>query len=122
MASKFIALASCCQEVEWLRNVLSEVDLWVKPMSPLAIHYDNASTISKAYSEVYNGKSRHIGVRHRYVREMIWNGCITINFVWSTLNMADAFTKLLPRELVSKMNKRIGLKPIDQPIVKENSI
>ena len=114
MASEFIALASCCQEAEWLRNLVSEVDLWVKPIPPLAIHCDSASTIAKAYSIVYNGKSRHIGVRHSYVREMIKNGCITIDFVRSNLNLADTFTKPLPRELVYKMNNGMGLKPIEQ--------
>jgi len=115
MASEFIALASCCQEAEWLRNVLSEVDLWVKLMSPLAIHYcDSASSIAKAYREVYNGKSRHIGVRHSYVREMIKDGNVTIDFVRSNLNLADTFTKPLPRDSLNKMNKGMGLKPIVQ--------
>ena len=83
-------------------------------MSPLAIHCDSASTIAKAYSEVYNGKSRHIGVRHSYVREMIKDGCVTIDFVRSNLNLADTFTKPLPRDLLNKMNKGMGLKPIIQ--------
>lgn len=122
MASEFIALASCCKEAEWLRDLLREVDLWVKPMSPNAIHCDSASTIAKAYSQVYNGKSRHIGVRHSYVRELIKDGVITIDYVRSNLNLADQFTKPLPKELVYKMSQGMGLKPIGKSQVKENSI
>ena len=38
MASEFIALAATCKEAEWLRNLLYELPLWPKPMSPLSLH------------------------------------------------------------------------------------
>nr|GEX86362.1 zinc finger, CCHC-type [Tanacetum cinerariifolium] len=35
---------------------------------------DNSSaTLAKAYSQMYNGKSRHLGVRHSMIRELIMN-------------------------------------------------
>ncbi|XP_074283002.1 secreted RxLR effector protein 161-like [Silene latifolia] len=81
LALDFIALASTCKEAEWLRNLLYEIPLWPKPLSPISIHCDNAATLSRAYNDVYNGKSRHIGVRHSYVRELIRDGVVSVNFV-----------------------------------------
>ena len=45
---------------------------------------------------------------------MIKDGNVTIDFVRSNLNLADTFTKPLPRDSLNKMNKGMGLKPIVQ--------
>ncbi|GJW04667.1 hypothetical protein Tco_1563523 [Tanacetum coccineum] len=45
------------------------------------------------YSQMYNGKSRHLGVRHSMIRELITNGVISIKFVRSQQNLADHLTK-----------------------------
>ena len=73
MAAEFIALAAGSKEAEWLRNLLYEILVWQKPMVPVSIHCDSKSTLSKAYSQVHNGKSRHIGLRHSYLRDLISN-------------------------------------------------
>ena len=71
MAAEFVALAAASKGAEWLRNLLLEVPIWPKPMSPLSVHCDSKSTLSKVYSHVYNRKSRHIGLRHAYVHQLI---------------------------------------------------
>ncbi|GJX44200.1 zinc finger, CCHC-type containing protein [Tanacetum coccineum] len=48
------------KEAEWLRNLIYEIPLWSKPISPISMHCDNAATLAKAYSQIYNGKSRHL--------------------------------------------------------------
>ena len=111
MASEFVALASCSKEAEWLRNRLLEINLWPKPMPPVSLHCDSEATLSRAYSQIYNGKSRHIGLRHSYVRQLISDGVITIDFVKSSQNLADPLTKGLARDLVLKTSKGMGLKP-----------
>ncbi|GJV62439.1 hypothetical protein Tco_1468539 [Tanacetum coccineum] len=60
MESKFVALAAAGKEAEWLRNLILEILLWSKPITPISIRCDNASTLAKAYSQMYNGKSRHL--------------------------------------------------------------
>ncbi|KAI3729198.1 hypothetical protein L6452_17851 [Arctium lappa] len=111
MASEFVALASCCKEAEWLRDLLINIPLWPKPMPPISIHCDSATTLSRAYNQVYNGKSRHIGLRHRQVNQLINDGVITISFLRSSKNLADPFTKGLPRKLIESTSKGMGLKP-----------
>ncbi|GJV50530.1 hypothetical protein Tco_1440742 [Tanacetum coccineum] len=68
----------------------------------------SAPTMAKAYSQIYNGKSRHLGVRHSMIRVLIMNGVISIEFVRSQKNLADHLTKGLARDLVNKCKtKRI---------------
>ncbi|GJZ08491.1 zinc finger, CCHC-type containing protein [Tanacetum coccineum] len=63
MESEFVALAAAGKEAEWLRNLIHEIPIWPKPIAPVSIQCDSAPTMAKAYSQIYNGKSRHLGVR-----------------------------------------------------------
>ncbi|GJT53186.1 zinc finger, CCHC-type containing protein [Tanacetum coccineum] len=51
------------------------------------------ATLAKAYSQMYNGKSRHLSVRHSMIRELITNGVVSIEFMRSQQNLADHLTK-----------------------------
>ncbi|GJZ19032.1 zinc finger, CCHC-type containing protein [Tanacetum coccineum] len=112
MESEFVALAAAGKEVEWLRNLVHEILIWPKPIAPISIQCDSAPTMAKAYSKLYNGKSRHLGVRHSMVRELIRNGVISIEFVRMQHNLADHLTKGLARDLVIKSATGMGLKSI----------
>ncbi|GJV13576.1 zinc finger, CCHC-type containing protein [Tanacetum coccineum] len=112
MESEFVALAAVGKEAEWLRNLIHEIPIWPKPIAPISIHCDSAATLAKAYSQIYNGKSRHLGVRHSMIRELIMNGVISIEFVRSQHNLADHLTKALARDLVIKSVIGMGLKSI----------
>ncbi|GKC72971.1 zinc finger, CCHC-type containing protein, partial [Tanacetum coccineum] len=110
MESEFVALAAAGNEAEWLRNLVYEIPLWPKPMSTISIRCDSAATLAKAYSQVYNGKSRHLGVRHSMIRKLIMNGVISVEFVKTQLNLADHLTKGLARDLIRNAAIGMGLK------------
>nr|GEW90427.1 zinc finger, CCHC-type [Tanacetum cinerariifolium] len=110
MESEFVALAAAGNEAEWLMNLVYEIPLWPKSISTISIKCDSAATLAKAYSQVYNGKSRHLGVRHSMIRELIMNGVISVEFVRTQLNLADHLTKGLARDLVRKAAIGMGLK------------
>ncbi|KAJ9556749.1 hypothetical protein OSB04_011363 [Centaurea solstitialis] len=109
MESEFVALAAAGKEAEWLRNLIYEIPLWSKPIAPISIHCDSAATLAKAYNQVYNGKSRHLGVRHSMIRDLIMNGVISVEFVKSQQNLADHLTKSLARDLVHKSIQNHGV-------------
>ena len=113
MESEFVALASAGQEAEWLRDLFIEIPIARDDISKISIHCDSQATLSRAYSEIYNGKSRHIGLRHDYVRKLIKDGIISLTYVRSSLNLADPFTKPLTRELVKSTSRGMGLKLIE---------
>nr|GEW70809.1 zinc finger, CCHC-type [Tanacetum cinerariifolium] len=89
-----ISVGSTGKDAEWLKNLLFEIPLWVKPMAPISIRCDSAATLANAYSQMYNRKSRHLGVRHSMIRELITNGVVSIEFVRSQQNLADHLTKV----------------------------
>nr|GEV76166.1 zinc finger, CCHC-type [Tanacetum cinerariifolium] len=60
MESEFIALAATGKEAEWLRNLIHEITIWSKPIAPISIRCDSPPKMAKTYSQVYNGKSRHL--------------------------------------------------------------
>nr|GEX59448.1 zinc finger, CCHC-type [Tanacetum cinerariifolium] len=68
-----LVLEAAGKEAEWLKNLLLKISLWSKPIAPISIHCDSAATLAKAYSQMYNRKSRHLGVRHSMIRELITN-------------------------------------------------
>ncbi|GKD50614.1 hypothetical protein Tco_1279590 [Tanacetum coccineum] len=47
MVAECVALASCCKEAKWLRNLLINIPLWPKPMPPISVHCDSQSTLSR---------------------------------------------------------------------------
>ncbi|GJZ54361.1 zinc finger, CCHC-type containing protein [Tanacetum coccineum] len=98
------------RKLKWLKNLLFEIPLWVKPMVPISIRCDSDATLAKAYSQMYNGKSRHLGVKHSMIHELIMNGVVSIEFVRSQQNLADHLTKGLARDLVIKSAEGMGLK------------
>ncbi|GKD14632.1 hypothetical protein Tco_1199039, partial [Tanacetum coccineum] len=90
MKSEFVALAAAGKEAEYV------------------------ATLAKAYSQMYNRKSRHLGVRHSMIRELITNEVISIEFLRSQQNLADHLTKRLARDLVIKYAEGMGLKRLKQ--------
>ncbi|GKE86664.1 hypothetical protein Tco_1560406, partial [Tanacetum coccineum] len=106
----WVFLLAAGKEAEWLKNLLLEIPLWSKPIAPIFIRYDSVATLEKAYSQMYNGKSRHLGIRHNMIRELITNGVVSIEFVRSQQNLAHHLTKRLARDLVLKSAEGMGLK------------
>nr|GFA79452.1 zinc finger, CCHC-type [Tanacetum cinerariifolium] len=43
MESDFMALAAADKEAEWLRNLILEIPLWTKPITPISIRCDSAA-------------------------------------------------------------------------------
>ncbi|GJU86452.1 zinc finger, CCHC-type containing protein [Tanacetum coccineum] len=80
---EFMALAAADKEAQWLKNLLLEIPLWSKPITLISIHCDSAVALANAYSQMYNEKSRHLGVRHSMIRELITNEVISMEFVRS---------------------------------------
>ena len=80
-------------------------------MPSISFYCDSETTLSRAYNEVYNEKSRHISLRHKYVKQSITNGVINIVYVRINKNLADPLTKGLLRDLVKETSNGMRLKP-----------
>ena len=108
MESEFIALELAGQEAEWLRNLLADVPLWKGKTASVSLHCDSQAAIGVAKNNVYNGKERHIRIRHGVVKQLLKDGVIYLDYVRSERNLADPLTKGLPRKVVLDLSRGWG--------------
>ncbi|KAL2230421.1 UNVERIFIED_CONTAM: hypothetical protein Sindi_1636500 [Sesamum indicum] len=109
MESEFIALELAGQEAEWLKNLLGVVPLWGSTM-PVSLHCDSRAAIRIIKNHVYNGKRRHIRIRHGAVKELLKNGIISLDYVRSERNLADPLMKGLTKRNIFESSRAMGLK------------
>ncbi|CAN1310245.1 Retrovirus-related Pol polyprotein from transposon TNT 1-94 [Linum perenne] len=109
MESEFIALDTACQEAEWIRSLQADIPVWKKPTPAVSLHCDSQAAIHVAKSTVYNGKKRHLHLRHETVRSLLESGVISMEYVKSEKNLADPLTKGLCRKLVHETAVAMGL-------------
>ena len=64
------------------------------------MHCDSQVAISKVTSKNFNEKRRHLRMRHKFIRNLISHGVISLDFVRSENNIADQLTKELTRQQV----------------------
>ena len=111
MESDFIVLAAAGKEAEWLRNLLFDIKLWPQSMPSISLYCDSDIILFRAYNKVYNGKSRHISLRHEYVKQLITDGVINIVYVRTNKNLPNPLTKGLLRDLIKNTSFGMRLKP-----------
>ena len=66
---------------------------------PMVVRVDNIGAMFLANNSVLSQRTKHISVRHHFIREYVEEGVVKIIFVKSKLNTADIFTKSLGQEL-----------------------
>jgi len=81
--SEFVALEMAGSEAEWLKNFLANILLGMKPTPSVLIHCDCQSEIVIAKNKTYNGKNRHIQLRHNLVKKLLKRETISIDYVKS---------------------------------------
>jgi hypothetical protein len=109
MESEFIALDLAGYEADWLRNFLIEIPLGIKPTPSISMHCDCQAAISIAKNKSFNGKNRHIRLRHDVVKQLLKDGVISIDYVKSEMNLADPLTKPLGRKMILETSRGMGL-------------
>ena len=112
MESEFITLATIGKEAEWLKNMLLDIELWPQQIQDISMYCDSETALGKAYSKMYNGNSKHIGLRHDYIRQLIESSTISIVYVRLNNNLADPLTKVVSRDMVEVTSIGMRLKPL----------
>ena len=80
------------------------VDLGTVP-----IMCDNTSAISITKNPVMHSRTKHIEVRHHFIRDHFQNGIIKLEYVNTAEQLADIFTKALPRESFLHIRMKLGI-------------
>ena len=74
MEVEFIALEKTSSGVEQLRNLLADILLWTRPAPSVSMHCDSQTAIAKTKIKIFNGKNKHICLRHNIVRQLLETG------------------------------------------------
>ena len=61
----------------------------------MIVHEDNLGTIDVINNPMNNGRTKHIAVKHFWVRELVNAGTIKLRHIDTDCNVADVLTKPL---------------------------
>lgn len=92
--AEYISATSAACEAVWLRRILA--DLQQVQKSPTIIYCDNMSAIAMTKNPVFHSRSKHIELRHHFIRKLVEENEIEMKFYNTEEQLADIFTKTVP--------------------------
>ncbi|GJZ67204.1 retrovirus-related pol polyprotein from transposon TNT 1-94 [Tanacetum coccineum] len=105
--AEYIAMSGCCAQILWMRSQLSDYGF---AYNRIPLYCDNKSAIALCCNNVQHSRSKHIDIRHHFIREQVEKGVVELYFVRTEYQLADIFTKALPRERFEFILPRLGMK------------
>jgi hypothetical protein len=94
--AEYVAISETVREIKFILQVLESMNLDMD--YPVTVLVDNVGAIFLANNRTTGERTKHVDIRHHFVREHIEDGIVKIVFVRSKNNDADIFTKNLPGE------------------------
>ncbi|GJR65446.1 hypothetical protein Tco_0011511 [Tanacetum coccineum] len=85
----------------------------------IPLYCDNKSAIALCCNNVQHSRSKHIDIRHHFIREQVENRVVELYFVETNYQLADILqTKALPRERFEFLLPRLGMKSLTPETLK----
>ena len=76
------------------------------------MYCDSKSPIAISCNPVHHSKTKHIKVRYHFIKEHVEEGTVELFFVKTDYQLADQFTKALPKERFEYLVRRIGMRSL----------
>ncbi|GKD95602.1 putative reverse transcriptase, RNA-dependent DNA polymerase, partial [Tanacetum coccineum] len=90
--AEYIAAANCCRQVLWIQNQMLDYGY---NFTNTNIFIDNESTIHIVMNLVFHSKTKHIKIRHHFIRDSYEKRLIQVIKIHNDHNVADLLTKAL---------------------------
>ncbi|GJX90664.1 copia protein [Tanacetum coccineum] len=103
--AEYVSLSACCAEVIWMRTQL--LDYGYK-FNKIPMYCDSKTAIAISCNMVQNSRTKHINIRYHFIKEHVERGTVELYFVGIEYQLADLFTKALPKECFEYLVHRIG--------------
>ena len=97
--AEYVALSAAVRDALFLRNLLA--DLCPAVERCVTLYEDNQSTIKQASNLQSSDRTKHIDIRHHFVKQHIADGDIALEYLPTAEQPADALTKSLDRVKVA---------------------
>ncbi|GJU48786.1 hypothetical protein Tco_1218341 [Tanacetum coccineum] len=98
-----------------MRSQLTDYGL---KFNKIPLYCDNKSAIALCCNKVQHSRSKHIYMRYHFIKEQVENGVVELYFVRTEYQLADIFTKALPRERFNFLVEKMGIKSMSPDTLK----
>ena len=83
---------------------------------PVILYCDNTSAINISKNLVMHAKVKHIVIKYHYVRELVEDKKVKMEYIHIKEHIANIFTKPLPKDAYEYLRAKLGVKPLTQAI------
>ncbi|GAA0141045.1 transmembrane signal receptor [Lithospermum erythrorhizon] len=104
--AEYMAAGSSCTQLIWMKQMLEEYG--VKP-GVMTLYCDNMSAISISKNPVQHSRTKHIDIRHHFIRNLVQDGVVKLEHVSSDKQLADILTKGLDVNQFEYLKTALGL-------------
>jgi len=104
--AEYIAAGSCCAQLLWLKQQVSDYGIEI---SSIPIKCDNTSAICLTKNPIQHSRTKHIDIRHHFIKEHVLNNDVILEFVETSKQLADIFTKPLNRDQFERIRLELGI-------------
>nr|GEU75133.1 hypothetical protein [Tanacetum cinerariifolium] len=104
--AEYVFAEKACQQALWMKQALID---YVICLDDVPIMCDNKGTIDLSKNPVQHSRTKHIEIRHHFLRDSVQKGNIFIEKVASEDNIADICTKPLKHEVFNYLRLRLGM-------------
>nr|GEV69753.1 hypothetical protein [Tanacetum cinerariifolium] len=104
--AEYVFAGEACQQALWMKQALIDYNI---RLDNFRIMCENKGAIDLSKNSVQHSRTKHIEIRHHFLRDNIQKGNISIEKVASKDNIADIFTKHLKREVFNYLRFRLGM-------------
>ncbi|GJZ35786.1 hypothetical protein Tco_0581603 [Tanacetum coccineum] len=104
--AEYVSVGKGCQQALWMKQALIDYDI---RLDDVPIMYDNKGAIDLSKNLVQHSRTKHIEIRHHFLRDNVQKGNISIEKVPSEDNIADILTKPFKREVFNYLRLGLGM-------------
>ena len=83
---------------------------------PTILYCDNTSAINISKNPMMHGKIKHIVIKYHYVRELVEDKQVKMEYINSKEQIVDIFTKPLPKDAFEYLRGKLGVMPLSNVI------
>jgi hypothetical protein len=106
--AEYLALADAGKEAIYFKGIVNDLDI-IKIDAPLVLYEDNKGAIDLAHNPKFHSRTKHIDIRHHFIRDCVEHKVVSIEKVDTKANIADGFTKPLGGTQFSDFASQITL-------------
>ena len=75
----------------------------------LTLYCDNLSTINISKNPIQHSRTKHIYIRHHFIKDLVKDKVVTLEHVDIEEQLADIFTKALDAKKFEKIRSKLGI-------------